>query len=325
MNNERPDLNLLIVFNAVAGTGSVTAAAEQLSLSQPAVSHALNRLRAILHDPLFVRGKSGFMPTPRAEALAGRVREIVSAAQSVFEVEKFDPRKTTRRFCIGASDYSSLTLIPDLVREFRRLAPRATLDVASAGGESLAQLASGELDCTYWGSIQPETPWRGQNLFSEHLVGMIACSHPLAAKARRRSVTLDDYLSFPHAVVSLKDPRRNPVDAELARLGRAREIGLVSQSFSANMAALSGDDLIASLPSRLAPMAARHGLVRFDLPFELSSYSYWLVWHHRTDTDQAMSWFRELVIQCVQAAGRTGGARKSAPCVNSSKRGRPAR
>lgn len=304
MNTERPDLNLLIVFNAVASTQSVTAAAKLLSLSQPAVSHALNRLRDILDDPLFVRSKAGFLPTPRAKALTGQVREIVNAAQSVFETEKFDPGKIERRFCIGASDYSSMTLIPGLIREFRRLAPKATLDIVAAGKDSFAQLAAGELDCTYWGSIQPELPWHGQSLFSEHLVGMIARNHPLAPKLKKRSITLDEYLAFPHASVSLRDPRRNPVDAELARLGRTRKVGVISQSFAANMASLSGNDLIASLPSRLVPMAPRFNLLVFKLPIKLADYSYWLVWHRRTDADSAMSWFRDLTVRCVPPLGR---------------------
>ncbi len=96
MNTERPDLNLLIVFNAVASTQSVTAAAKLLSLSQPAVSHALNRLRDILDDPLFVRSKAGFLPTPRAKALTGQVRENCECGSICLRDRKIRPGKNRK-------------------------------------------------------------------------------------------------------------------------------------------------------------------------------------------------------------------------------------
>jgi DNA-binding transcriptional LysR family regulator len=302
MNNSRPDLNLLVVFDAVATSRSVSLAAKRLSLSQPAISHALNRLRDQLGDPLFLRRKAGFLPTPRAEAMIGPVRDILSAAGMVLSARQFNAETSERRFRVGASDYASLTLVPSLVKAFRSRARRAALDVLSVGNLTLEQIEAGEIDCTFWGANAPGPPWRSSALFSERLLGMVAHSHPLATKASNQSVTLDEYLAYPHIVVSLRDSRPNPVDAALAAIGRSRNVGVITQSFAANMASLTGSDLIASLPSRLAPIARGQGIMTFDLPLKLTDYNYSLVWHSRADADPAMAWFRQLIEQIGTSA-----------------------
>jgi DNA-binding transcriptional LysR family regulator len=299
MNNSRPDLNLLVIFDAVASTRSVTAAAERLALSQPAVSHALNRLRDTLGDQLFVRGKSGLLPTPRAQAMAAPVRAVLDAAGAVFAAGVFDAATSVRRFAIGASDYATMTIIPALVREFCSLAPLATLDVLPVGKAILPQLEAGEMDCTFWGAAPPPPPWQARPLYAERLTGMIARGHPLARGLPEQPVTLENYLAFPHAIVSLRNPGKNPVDTALEALGLRRNIAVVTQSFAGVMAALPGSHLIAALPAKLAPAARRQGIVTFDLPLDLSDYEYSLVWHRRADADPALAWFRGLVLRAA--------------------------
>lgn len=111
-NLKRADLNLLIVFDAVAKTRSVTAAAEQLSLSQPAVSHALKRL--LMRDPLFVRGRDGLVLTPRAEGSRAEIESILDAVGRVLATQRFDPVTATRKFRLAASDYAMMTTIPGI-------------------------------------------------------------------------------------------------------------------------------------------------------------------------------------------------------------------
>ena len=113
-NLKRADLNLLIVFDAVAKTRSVTAAAEQLSLSQPAVSHALKRLRTLMRDPLFVRGRDGLVLTPRAEGSRAEIESILDAVGRVLATQRFDPVTATRKFRLAASDYAMMTTIPGI-------------------------------------------------------------------------------------------------------------------------------------------------------------------------------------------------------------------
>jgi len=294
-NTPRIDLNLLVVFDAVAHTHSVTAAAERLALSQPAVSHALNRLRDVLHDPLFVRGRTHLILTPRAEALVGPVREILAAVTVVLTPASFDPATSTRVFRVGASEYAMSTLIPSLVRALRLLAPATVLEVLAADARSLVQLESGELDCISWGATPPEAPFLSRELFRERFIGVLCTGHPLATKARQGALTLDDHLAFPHVMVGLRDPRLSPVDAKLAEIGRSRKVGIVTPSFASNVASLRGTDLVMSIPSRLASSAAAPDLVMFDLPLDVPDYPYSLVWHQRTAADAACNWLYGMI------------------------------
>ena len=134
-NLKRADLNLLIVFDAVAKTRSVTAAAEQLWLSQPAVSHALKRLRTLMRDPLFVRGRDGLVLTPRAEGSRAEIESILDAVGRVLAIKHFDPVTATRKFRLAASDYAMMTTIPGIVGRLRATAPLTSIDVAHIDGE----------------------------------------------------------------------------------------------------------------------------------------------------------------------------------------------
>ena len=132
----RPDLNLLVVFDAVASCGSVTLAAGRLALSQPAVSHSLKRLRAHFSDPLFIRKGAGVQPTPRATAIAKDIRQILQAADMVFTNRPFNPARTSRTFKIAASDYALSILLPSLQRKFLSKAPHCQLEIIQADAEA---------------------------------------------------------------------------------------------------------------------------------------------------------------------------------------------
>jgi DNA-binding transcriptional LysR family regulator len=295
MNIDRPNLNLLAVFDAVAETGSVTHAAARLSLSQPAVSHALNRLRDQMQDPLFVRGRNRLVTTPRAEAMIAPVRKILDASRQVFATEAFSPATSTRAFRIGASDYAMMTVMPGLVRALRRLAPMTSLEICPAGPSLLAQLEQGDMDATFWGTDPPSAPYKYQLLFEECFVGLVCPRHPMVGKIAAGALTLDDYLNYPHVMVSFRDPQHSPIDARLAELGHARRKGFTTPSFTANIAALAGTDLVMTSPSRLAAHADQHSLITFGLPFDVPAYCYSLVWHRRTESDPANLWLRNLV------------------------------
>lgn len=295
MNEPRPDLNLLVVFDAVASTRSVSEAAKRLSLSQPAVSHALNRLRDLLGDRLFVRGRNGFAPTARAEAMIEPVRGILAAAGTVLAKPVFDPAASRRRFRVAASEYANLAVVPGLVKAVRRVAPEVVLDFVPVGPDTIGGLETGDLDMCFWGTAAPPAPWRTLPLFAERLVGMVGPDHPLARRLATGALGIEDYLAHPHVVVSMRDPGRSAVDQTLDRLGRERRIAVRSQSFIANLELLDGSDLVASVPERLAPLARARGLVVFDLPLELSGFTYLLLWHPRTETDPAAIWLRQTI------------------------------
>ena len=302
--NNRVDLNLLAVFDAVASTRSVTRAAERLSLSQPAVSHALNRLRDKLGDPLFVRGSDGLRATPRALEMMEPIKEILRSSQAVFAMGAYDPVVDPRRFRLAASEYAISTLIRFLITQICEKAPKAVLEVLPFGPSVLPDLESGALDCCFWAGPLPNSPWIGKPLFTERLVGLISQTHPLADKAKHQAITLDDYLAYPHITVSMKDPFRSQIDAALDEMGRTRTVSVSTQSFAVNIESLLTSELITSLPSRLAENALQAGLVSFEVPLSIPAFTYSLVWHRRTDTDLAMIWFRDLVSTLAQDVTR---------------------
>lgn len=296
MNINRIDLNLLVVFDAVAQSRSVTAAAHRLSLSQPAVSHALNRLRDLIGDRLFVRSRNGFLPTPRAEAMILPVRQLLATAHGVLVKGAFYPADSTGVFRVGASDYAAQTVIPGLVRTLRDKAPGVTLEVIPPRENILTQFESGEMDCSLWGAQTPPPPFRSYELFREHFVGLLSARHPLAVKAGQGALSLDDFLAYPHMMVTFRDRRLSPVDAALEALGRRRRLAVVAPNFASNVASLPGTDLIMSLPSRLADSIAVTDIVRFRLPLDVPDYAYSLVWHERTDGDPACAWLRSQIV-----------------------------
>lgn len=296
VHSARIDLNLLEVFDAVAATGSTTLAADRLAISQSAVSHALNRLRDIVGDPLFVRSRGALVPTPHAAAMIPPVCDLLRSAREILTPAAFEPLAGAHRFRVGASDYAAVTTVPGLVRCVRAAAPNATIEVIPIGERVLSQLETGELDIAYVGAEPPSAPFLSRELFRERFVGLLCARHPLALKAGQGQLSLDDYLAYPHAMVTFRDPRLSPVDVALAGVGRQRRVTLAAPSFSSTVASLAGTDLLMSMPSRLADLAIGADLVRFDLPLFVPDYPYSIVWHRRTESDRACVWLRSQAV-----------------------------
>lgn len=296
IHTARIDLNLLEVFEAVAKTRSTTLAADRLAISQSAVSHALNRLRDIVGDPLFVRGRAGLVPTPHATSMIGPAGDLLGSARSLLEPAHFEPAASTRRFKVGASDYGMLTTVPGLVRSVRTKAPKVSMEVIAIGEQVLAQLEAGDLDIAFYGGKPPTAPFLSLELFREHFVGIICALHPLAIKTGQGALSLDDYLEYPHAMVTFRDPQLSPIDAALALVARSRHIAFVTPNFASNVASLPGTDLIMSIPARLADNAVRPDLVQFDLPLIVPDYAYSVIWHRRMVGDPAFVWLMQQVV-----------------------------
>jgi len=189
-----------------------------------------------------------------------------------------------------------MSVLPALVRAVRAQAPNVCLDIQSMGETTLARLKTGDLDLTFIGADPPGGSLKSQELFRERFTGLLCARHPLAVKAGQNAVSLDDYLAFPHVMVSFRDPRQSPIDARLAELGRKRSIAVTTPNFASNVASIRGTDLIMSLPSRVAANTMRADLIQFDLPLDVPDYPYSLLWHTRSDQDQAMIWLRRVAV-----------------------------
>ncbi len=303
MNWHRTDLDLLVVFDEVARARSVTGAAAALSLSQPAVSHALKRLRNLMRDPLFLRGRDGLVLTPRASAAVVEVRAILASVTRLVDGDRFVAGSTARTFHIACSDYAMMTLVPPIVACLRRRAAFATLKVSQIDAASPARMETGDVDLGFYALTRPPGAFRERELFRETMTGLVCARHPLASRFPGGKPGLEDYLAFPHAVVTLPGPAKSPVDVALEEIGRSRRIGMITPNFAANIAALGGSDLVMSLPSRLARAQPRRATRNFQLPIEVPSYPYLMVWHERVDADPALIWLRKQIVDAV-----SGGA-----------------
>lgn len=300
MNIKKPDLNLLVVFAAVARTGSVSAAANSLSLSQPAVSHALARLRVWAGDPLFVRNRRGVTLTPHAEAMRARAEAVIADAQRLLMRQHFVAATSTHTFTIGTSDYAGVTIIPPLCAAIRAEAPGINLMCRPFGETTLEDMADGAMDLSFWAGKPPKKPFRSELLYRERFVGVMSAAHPLANGHTKPRVTLKHYASCPHAVVSMKDPGRNSIEGELAKLGITRRAAMVSHSFIGNLQCLHNTDLLSAVPAQLLRTEAARGLVSFTLPFAIPLYDYGLIWHERVASDPAVQWLRQQIAEVAK-------------------------
>lgn len=296
-NVNRADLNLLVVFDALARTRSVTAAADELALSQPAVSHALRRLRDMLGDPLFVRGRHGLTMTARAEGCAGEIDTIISSIGRVLGDNAFDPATTKRTFRFAASDYAIQTIIPQIVKRLRQDAGGLIIEVSSMDASVEEKLRNGRLDVAFVGEPMMDKAILARELFREKFTGLVCATHPLAKNGARSKVTLAEYLAFPHVAISFGGSGRSPIDAALDALGKKRHIAMVTPSFSTNLSSVRNTDLIVSLPSRLAGIGQQFGLMTFKLPLTVPDFPYLMAWHMRTNSDPALMWLREVVAE----------------------------
>jgi DNA-binding transcriptional LysR family regulator len=184
------DLNLLIVFDAVMQERSVTRAGTKIGLSQPAVSHALSRLRYMLKDELFIRTPDGMVPTPRAEQLASPVRRALSDMQLALEAETFVPQQATRLFVLALNNYAAVILAPPLVTEIISTAPGIRLDLRPSGLRDIpALLDRGELDLAIGTFEETGERFATAPLLEDSFVLVVRRDHPAAQRklTERRS------------------------------------------------------------------------------------------------------------------------------------------
>jgi DNA-binding transcriptional LysR family regulator len=295
MSNLRTiDLNLLKVFDALIDEGSVTRAAARLSLTQPAVSGSLTRLREGFNDPLFVRTRRGIVPTTHALALAAQVKRVLSDVECMLQPASFDPGQATLTISIAATDYAQRAVLVPFLAVLRARAPGIRVSVLPANPELVqTQLERGELDLAL---MTPETTspdLHSQVLFDEHYVCALREGHPYASPKR---LSLARFCSLDHAIVSYSGGAfRGATDEALARVGRTRRVSLSVPCFLVLPEILRTSDLIAVAPSRL--IAGSPGLVAMTPPVDIAGFTKIVTWHDRTHNDPAHAWVRAVLLE----------------------------
>lgn len=292
----RLDLNLFVVFEAIYTERSITRAAQRLSLTQPAVSNALARLRSTLNDPLFIKTSSGMQPTATAESIAGQVSQALYLLNSAARQSSvFDPLTSRRVFRLSLLDpYDSLVL-PALIRAVRQHAPNVELLVTRVPRSQLMRaLESGQVEIAAEVPIKGSTDLIYEPIQTDRWVCALRPDHPAA----QAELTLDAYLSLSHLHVSNRPNDDAPVDQALRRIGRKREINLRMRQYNLVNDAVRGTDMAVTLTEGLA---RELGLAVLPLPVALPSLELRLYRHRHSDADKATKWMFDLTTHLFQS------------------------
>ena len=292
------DLNLLVALRALLAERHVTRAAARVGLSQPAMSHALSRLRDLLGDPLLVRTPNGMRPTPRAEAMTAPLeRALEDIGRLIASPAPFEPRLSTRKFRIASNDYMELVLFPRLLHRLWIEAPNIDVRIVNLDAQANADLAEGRLDLAMgvvgqFGDADAPRGLRSQDLVSDGFICVVREGHPVVKKR----LSLDDFVALPHALVSPRGEGGSVVDSALARLGKKRRVAVEIPHFLVAPHVIRETDLLLTLAARVAAsLAPLLGLRRIPPPLELPTFTMSMVWHERQHVDPAHAWLRDLI------------------------------
>jgi len=297
MELQQLDLNLLKAFDALMRERNVTRAAERMSLTQPAVSGILNRLRESFDDPLFVRTPRGISPTPRALALSAPIQRVLQDIDRLLKPDAFDPAQASFTVSVAATDYALRAVVVPLISVLQTQAPGIRVAVRPVQDRALMeQMERGDVDLAL---LTPQTAppdLHSRRLFEERYVCILRQDHPLAA---RRALSLNQFCRLGHGMVSLEGGGfHGATDDALATLGHQRRVVVSVPSFAMLLDVVRTSDLTALVPERL--LEGAHGLVTVRAPVEVMGFSKILVWHARTHDEPGHRWVRE---QLVQACG----------------------
>jgi DNA-binding transcriptional LysR family regulator len=296
---KRIDLNLLVALDALLEERSVTKAADRLALTQPTVSAMLARLRKLLGDPLFIRTQRGMLPTPRAAAMAPKLKQWLQEAHALVAEEAFVPSAADFTTALCANDYIQSALIVPFFERLHAQAPNVRLAVRNPQFADLpAMLADGELDlCVTTTPEIPSLDLQSRTLYEERYVGVARRGHPLTTRKR---ITLEQFSRYPHIMVSPTEGRFvGPTDRALADVGHKRRVALSAPGFLILPEVLKTGDFIAIVPKRVL-VERMAGLVTFVPPVRVPGFAVLMLWHARLHHDPAHRWLRTLLAETAR-------------------------
>jgi len=286
---------LLLIFQSLLRHGRTTVAAERLGLSQPAISHALTRLRRLFGDPLFVRRPHGLEPTPAALELGPRIDALLEAATEALGVPAaFDPTLAARSFRLSSSDFLAGLIAPELLDAFRREAPQCRFALGLALGEAaLRQLRNNEIDLALGRFAQRSGALDFVPLFTDAYCLVLRKGHPAAAAA----IDSAAFQALEHVAVSVAGDYRTFTERDFADRGLARRVVAAAPRFSIAFAMVGSSDAACVAPRRLAQaQAGAFSLGLHDLPAPLSPIE--VVAARRRAPDPGVDWLMGLLQRC---------------------------
>jgi len=293
MSFTKTDLNLFLTFEVIYTERNLTKAAEILGITQPAVSNALSRLRDTFKDELFIRTSKGMIPTPVAQNIMPDIRNALNLMRNTInESETFNPKTAHNIFKISIGDTSEYRLLPELIQRLSQKAPRVDVEsYLTPREETPRDLASGNIDFAIDPPIHADSTLKNRKIYSDNYVLIVRKGHPIAKK---RKLSLEDYLSLSHIQISKRSSGIGHVDMTLNRLGVSRRIALRAQHYLVAPYIIQQSDLaITSIKS----FARGRDLKTLSLPFKIDPLILHLYWHESKDQDASNIWMRDLILK----------------------------
>lgn len=290
------DLNLFTVFDAIYRERGITPASKRLHLSQPAVSHALARLRELLDDPLFERHGNEMIPTPRARELADKIRQSLGGLEKTLHRSlDFDPADCERSFTVAMREAHEPTFLSALLNVLTEKSPNISLSTVRIERRDLEEdLQSGEIDIAIDVALPVSKDIRCKRIYAEPMVVLARKEHPVV----RNSLDLATYLAMDHVLVTGRRHGAGFEDMALQRMNVTRRIRVRCQLHAAACEIVSRSDLLATMPRSYAEYANRSmGNQIFSLPVDNPELELFMYWHMNVEDDAPHRWFRDLAVK----------------------------
>lgn len=296
------DIRLLRAFLVLMAQKSVSGAAEQLGVSQPAASHTLARMRELFQDPLLLRSRSGMVATDRAAAFEDGVRRLLEHYDELLaKARPFKPAESLQTFVISAPEYAEHLLMPAVARRVRQEAPGVRIEVRAPDRERALELMERrQVDLRIAWLPSPPPSLRSTPLFQDRIVCIADRAHPRF----RTRITVEQYLAASHVrpLGTGRTTTGRVIDEAVDKLGGRLDLAFQVQNFLTIPSLLAGTDVIATLPLRLATaLQLQHDLQIFDVPLRLPRVRYAAYWHERSQKDPGHRWLRGLVVEAARA------------------------
>jgi DNA-binding transcriptional LysR family regulator len=286
------DLNLLVVFTAVAEERNITRAASRLLLSQPAVSRALHRLRDMFHDDLLIRTPNGYEPTPKGQRLLQHLATALPRLDRLMAGGDFNPASEEATFRIAATDHAALLLVPLLYNSVLSKRTKVEFSFVPLHAGQYEALEKGRLDLVLNADHDTST-----SHFSKEVIFEVDFVCVVSRKSKfERTIPLKQYLAAKHVAVDIIGGVQTHPDKHLAAIGEKRQCPLVVAQHTVAMRVAAVTDMIATVPRRMALLEAPKGVTKIlEGPTVLGSFRYIMIWHERMQTDAAHVWLRSTI------------------------------
>lgn len=313
MNIAKVDLNLLVYLDVLLREGSVTKAANQLSITQPAMSNGLKRLRDLLKDPLLVRTSEGMTPTKRALELKPVIRDVLAKLETSIQTDsEFIPATSTRTFRIMASDYAESTLLFEVIRRLNKVAPKITLDIITPSDVTFHDVEHGKVDMAINRFDELPLSFHQKVIWYDTFSCVLKSDNPIV-----KGFNLSSYLASEHIWVSKTgfgvgvgiDPNEVQklgwVDAELTKLGEKRDIRVFTRHYHVALQLAKAQNLIATLPSKAAKLYQDDPAVTIlQPPFDIPPIGLKMAWSALLHHEAGHIWFRRLIADVAEKLGQ---------------------